>query len=831
MANNYEQIMALVNAGNKMGLSNTITRDNGIPLDLSSVYSSYNDAVVYAATKAIAYHGQPIAVITETDAVLYVITPVSQGKETINEVEYDVYLKQVGAKTLGDEKSITLSEDGVLSVAGFNTAAGATLPQKQADGTIKWVAIDAIVEGDGNTKTVIASSDSQLTVTPSHDEESDTYTYTLGLNVDFSNYLTKSQVETAIADALQAAKDYADANDADTKYDDTALAGRVNTIEEVVGDVEGGLVKGVADNKTAIEAEAERATKAEAKTLADAKEYIDAEIDGITVVIEQKDGVEHIVVKDKDGVEIASANASKFVQDSFLDDVAYDAESGKITFTWSMGDGSTKTDEVAVADFVQIYTAGNGLSLSGNEFSVDTNVIATVEALNSVRDIAEAAQTAQEVSDAIDAKIATENLAQYAKTSDVETTLADYAKTADVNNTLVDYAKSADVADVYATKTELADGLAGKVDGGTITHTVDGVAEGVTVDGTTLNIVVDSYTKAETRDYVADVIADMTGGESAADVKLALENHIKTYNSKVAELIAKDAAHDTAIATAQTTGENAQNAADRAQTTAEAAAEAVVALNNGQVTINKNDIAAIITRLGTVETSASTSATNIAAIDGRLTVVEGTVNSHITKIGAIEGNLIALGNEDARLASLIANKVDASDVYTKTEADEAIAAAIGAIPEVDLGAYAKIADVDEALAIKANAADVYTKAAADATFMNQDEVDLRINALIAAADPEGGKTITDIQNLVKYVDENASEIAKLIADTNANTAKLAGIDSTVAEYVNATVAAVTLKASKEVTIDDNNILGIGEISTDKLVQGVNTLVIDGGTAC
>jgi hypothetical protein len=102
VANNYEQIMALVNAGNKMGLSNAITRDNGIPLDLSSVYSSYNDAVIYAATRAIAYNGQPIAVITDTDATLYVITPVSQGNIEIDGISYDVYIKPVGGMTEGE---------------------------------------------------------------------------------------------------------------------------------------------------------------------------------------------------------------------------------------------------------------------------------------------------------------------------------------------------------------------------------------------------------------------------------------------------------------------------------------------------------------------------------------------------------------------------------------------------------------------------------------------------------------------------------------------------------------------------------------------------------
>ena len=39
---------------NRMGLGNAITRDNGIPLDLSTLHATYNDAVVYAATSSIA---------------------------------------------------------------------------------------------------------------------------------------------------------------------------------------------------------------------------------------------------------------------------------------------------------------------------------------------------------------------------------------------------------------------------------------------------------------------------------------------------------------------------------------------------------------------------------------------------------------------------------------------------------------------------------------------------------------------------------------------------------------------------------------------------------
>ncbi len=79
MANNYTQIKALVDAGNKMGLSNTITRDYGMPLDISEIYNSLEAAKKYAGESPVAYQGQIIAVITETDAQAYIITPTAQA--------------------------------------------------------------------------------------------------------------------------------------------------------------------------------------------------------------------------------------------------------------------------------------------------------------------------------------------------------------------------------------------------------------------------------------------------------------------------------------------------------------------------------------------------------------------------------------------------------------------------------------------------------------------------------------------------------------------------------------------------------------------------------
>lgn len=73
---------------------------------------------------------------------------------------------------------------------------------------------------------------------------------------------------------------------------------------------------------------------------------------------------------------ISEIDVTDFVADSFLDDVELDS-SDNLQFTWKMADGSTKTDTVNIAKYIDTYTAGNGLSLSGKEFSVDTTKIAT----------------------------------------------------------------------------------------------------------------------------------------------------------------------------------------------------------------------------------------------------------------------------------------------------------------------------------------------------------------------------------------------------------------------------------------------------------------------
>lgn len=205
-----------------------------------------------------------------------------------------------------------------------------------------------------------------------------------------------------------------------------------------------GLVKKVADNAKAISDMDTAYKAADETTLSTAKSYTNTAISGLKVTIEQTEaGVEQIVIKSGDTV-VSSVDASVFVQDSFLDDVSYNAETGKITFTWKMGDGvSTKTDEIDVSTLVDTYTAGTGLNLSNNEFSVNTSVIATVEYVDgAVEDSAEAltteinkkANSADVESEIgrIETKIATDIAAAIKAALETETGAQKYALDADL---------------------------------------------------------------------------------------------------------------------------------------------------------------------------------------------------------------------------------------------------------------------------------------------------------------------------------------------------------------------------------------------------------------
>lgn len=220
MANNYESIHAIANSNN-MGLSNTIKRDYGIPLDYSSVQESYEAALNYAKNSTLAYIGQPIAV----GDTLYIVTDESAG-----------YLKAVGTKPIGDESSISITDDGLISIKGFSAADNLTLPHKNSAGAIEWVPISSLVTNeDNNTKiTILTEENSAIDITCNYDNITDTYTYTL--DVTLPEYTIKKTSDTANKQVkYNFQKNGSDVADCEIivpdAYDDSSIVSRIAAVE------------------------------------------------------------------------------------------------------------------------------------------------------------------------------------------------------------------------------------------------------------------------------------------------------------------------------------------------------------------------------------------------------------------------------------------------------------------------------------------------------------------------------------------------------------------------------------------------------------------------
>lgn len=77
---------------------------------------------------------------------------------------------------------------------------------------------------------------------------------------------------------------------------------------------------------------------------------------------------------------IATLDASAFIKDGMLHDVAYDAASNTLTFTWNTDAGEQKTDTVVLSDIIDPYTAGAKITIDGTTIAHDTIAAPTASA-------------------------------------------------------------------------------------------------------------------------------------------------------------------------------------------------------------------------------------------------------------------------------------------------------------------------------------------------------------------------------------------------------------------------------------------------------------------
>ena len=215
-------------AADGLGFPLNFRRGNPNPLDNSSVWASLEAAQTYAASDPVAYVGQILTVVDNTNGIATVYSIQDEAGT----------LKKVGTSPVGDESTITVAEDGTVSLFGV---AGLELTRTEDDGSttkinyqpllvdgkLTWVEPSATtVEGLAAEIEGIKTRLSAVEATVGNAES--------GLVKDVAdNTAAISDINTKIgtvAEDKTLVEMISDAQTAAT-YDDTALVGRVAAIE------------------------------------------------------------------------------------------------------------------------------------------------------------------------------------------------------------------------------------------------------------------------------------------------------------------------------------------------------------------------------------------------------------------------------------------------------------------------------------------------------------------------------------------------------------------------------------------------------------------------
>ena len=604
-----------------MSFGKSFARLNGQPLDKSAIWYSLEEAQAYAATGS-AYVGQPVAVIDETNL-----------KTTLYIVGANSTLEQVGIIPSGDSKTIEVSAAGAISLLGAASAADGTLPMLE-NGALVWKTLEQIGAGDGNDNT--------------------TYEFSL---------LEKGEGDAAEAYGI---KVQVKENGVATG-DPIELALDVYTKSEIDATV-GGLDDRIKALEDAEDADTTYSVKEGDKVLAlDGTEF------STTIGLKHENGM--ISLTGIGGEVIAEFSDADFVKDSVLENVEYNAETKEIEFTWKTVDGETKTDAVSVADFVEVYTAGNGLELSGNEFAV--KVDATSESFLTVG--ADGVKLAG-VQDAINSA-ASNTLTEVAN---------NYYNKTEVYNKEEVYSKT----EVYAKSEVYTRGEADKAIADKITEVNGGESAGEVLGQLTayqkiVNMEVWGNETAEGDSRIDTLASDVQALQNVG----AQANVIETIKVNGTALVATEKAVDIAVPTmlsqldgytgideritaAQNTANNAQTAANEAKGVAAENAAAIALLQQADESLiaAKNDHAGRIQALETAKGEHDTAYITLKGIvdqnvidiaskasAGDLATVSAKASANETAIGILNDTTIPGLNTE------IGKKANAEEVYTKTE--------------------------------------------------------------------------------------------------------------------------------------------------------------------
>ena len=484
----------------------SIKRGNPLPLDSNSVFDSYAALETYAAG-VLAYPGQIVAVVNDDSTGIYYL-------------DQNLAIQEVGKIPTGDEKSISIT-DGKVQIKNFGDhyfkyvaadavlsdvyATSAGLPADATDGTFAKVGTaDSFVyykkvDGAWSTTEETPKSSSYVKTTGFIDglqpkvvlKEGSANEYELAWYEPSTETIEGVSSKVAAVDSkVNAVADVAASNKEEIDGVKGDLYGEGGSKEDPK---EGSIGKELADVVAAVG----NADSGLTKSLAD-----------LTTEVSKKANASDVYTKTETDTKIGEAVAAQgHMKAQVVEGTAQMTENNVLYLVKDdTVTGVDQYNEYILIDGTPTLIGSTSTDLTGYAKTADQKVI--TDALSGRIDTLEAidhdlyALKADTVAkDVYDTKIGEIETALDEKL--VAADLADYAKTADVNSTI-------DTKISTAIGTEPTKGEDGSYTGATGIYT-------------------DIYTKNE----VTDLIAQITGGESAADVLASLNAYKTTNDARV----------------------------------------------------------------------------------------------------------------------------------------------------------------------------------------------------------------------------------------------------------------------------------------------------------
>ena len=874
-------------------------RSNPLPLDKYSVFESLTKAQEYTSN-AVAYPGQLITVAEGGKMVAYVLKETATLNENgehltddKGELRYHLVLDKVGIIPTGDGESISVTEEGVISLQGIDDL---EFTVEVEGGGTKTVKYQPLMTKDGLTWVVL----SETTVEGLAASIGELDGRVLAAEGDIDAIQAAIGTEATADDGATGIYGKIDAEVVRAKAAEKALGERIDNIDFVDTTELADALSPYA-TKTHVAEEIAK-VQVPVKGVAANDSVITLGADGMlssTISLSYNSYDKEIKLVGKDGSDLGSIDATPFIKDGMLDDVSYDASSNTLTFTWNT-DGETKSDTVVLSDILDPYVAGNGINIDGTTISVKRDTSSesflTVGAdgvkLSGVQDAINTAKS-DAATDATNKANAALEEAKSDATTKAGQALADAKSDAALKYATKEYVGTFTTGeDAYKDIDSIVGYVNKKAE-----ETLRAAQGGTSETAASVALALQNY-KNENDPKVKANADKLLTIEEGAQVNIIEEIQVNGTKINPSEKkvniavptkftdITDDSGFDSRITAAQNKADSAHTAAGNAQQTANQALENAatnltsIGTINGTLSSHGESISDHAGRISALETYDEE---NTAAIEAIKTDILPTKadKSTVTEIsGKVETNITNISGLTTRMNTAeqtLSTKANADDVYTKSEVytKTYIDTTIGTLPEgksvVEAIEAAKTAATYDDTAVKklisdetarateaeqTNAAavttliDRLTPAAADKTLSIRQIAADEINTLIGGAD--SADTIDNIKTLVDYVNTHGASVATLTSSVSTNTEnigknttaigdindKLAGVSTTVADLIDSKISSAALKSSEEVTIT-NGVLGIGTVSTTKLtgtistdmiVNGSETLVLNGGTA-